>query len=166
MNKHRILFICLGNICRSPMAEFIFKNLLEKQNCADRFVVASAATSDENVVRGVGAPVYPPAERILLQHGIACDGKRAVQLTRADYDRYDLLLCMDDSNVRNAVRICGGDPQQKIRKLLSFTDTPNDNVADPWYTGDFTAAYNDILRGCKGLLCTLQKTQKGDCHGD
>ena len=150
----RVLFVCLGNICRSPMAEFVLKDLLNKAGRSD-VRVASAATSDENIFRGVGAPVYPPARQELEKHGLSYDEKRAVQLQRADYDRYDLFLCMDDGNVRAAKRILGGDPDGKVKKLLDYSDTPGENVADPWYTGDFSTAYRDILRGCEGLLNTL-----------
>lgn len=136
------------------MAEFVMRDLLEKGGRTD-VTVRSAATSDENIFHGVGAPVYPPAKRELAKHGLSCEGKRAVQLSRSDYDRYDLFLCMDDSNVKNAKRILGGDPAGKVRKLLDYSDTPGDDVADPWYTGDFSVAYDDILRGCKGLLKTL-----------
>ncbi|MBR3553246.1 MAG: low molecular weight phosphotyrosine protein phosphatase [Clostridia bacterium] len=147
----KIMFVCLGNICRSPMAEFVLKDLLQTAGRTD-VLVESAATSDENIFRGTGAPVYPPAKRELAKHGLSCDGKRAVQLQRADYDRYDLFLCMDDSNVRSVKRILGGDPAGKVKKLLDYSDTPGDDVADPWYTGDFSIAYRDILRGCEGLM--------------
>lgn len=148
---NKVMFICLGNICRSPMAEFIFKDMLEKSDVNRDILVASSATSDENVFRGVGAEVYPSAKRILVAHGISCDGKRAVQLKKSDYDKYDLFVCMDQSNVRNALSIFGGDGENKLCKLMDFTSKPG-NVADPWYTGDFEIAYNDIVLGCKALL--------------
>ena len=147
----RILFICLGNICRSPMAEFVLQNMLRDAGRAEDFLVASAATSGENIYCGVGAPVYPPARAILRRHGIDCGDKRARQVQRGDYDAYDLIVCMDDANVRATVRIFGGDPKQKIVKLMDFTDRPG-NVADPWYPGDFETAYRDIETGCRALL--------------
>lgn len=146
-----IMFICLGNICRSPMAEFIFKDMLEKSDVDRKIVVASSATSDENVFRGVGAEVYPPAKRILAAHGLSADGKRAVQLKKSDYQKYDLFVCMDSSNVRNALSIFGGDSENKLCKLMDFTSKPG-NVADPWYTGNFEIAYDDIVLGCRALL--------------
>ncbi|MBQ9826795.1 MAG: low molecular weight phosphotyrosine protein phosphatase [Firmicutes bacterium] len=154
----RILFICHGNICRSPMAEFVMKDLAEKAGVADRFGIASAATSREEIQRDartgrdVGSPVYPPAKKKLAEHGIDCGGKTARQLTKADYDYYDLLVCMDQWNVRNALRILGSDPDGKLKNLLDFAGRPGDEVADPWYTGDFEATWEDVLAGCRGLL--------------
>ena len=150
----KILFICHGNICRSPMAEFVFVHLARERGVGDRFSVASCATSTEEIIRGVGNPVYPPAKRELARHGISCDGKRAVQLTKADYDRYDHLVCMDDNNVRNAMRILGGDPDGKVSKLMDHT-LRHGNVADPWYSGDFETCYRDIEEGCCALLKEL-----------
>ena len=147
---HHILFVCHGNICRSPMAEFVMKDLVEKAGRSDDFHIASAATSTEET----GNAVYPPARRKLAEHGISCAGKMARQLTRADYDRYDLLIGMDDWNIRNMTRICGGDPDGKMHKLMDFTDRPAD-VADPWYTDDFETTWRDVLEGCKGILATL-----------
>lgn len=147
----KIMFVCHGNICRSPMAEFIFKDMVKKQGIGDNFAVASSATSSEEIWNGVGNPVYPPARAELKKHGISCDGKRAVQLKRSDYEAYDVFVCMDENNYRNALRIMGGDSDGKIVKLLSFTGD-NRNVADPWYSGDFSTAYNDIYDGCKALL--------------
>jgi protein-tyrosine phosphatase len=146
----KILFVCHGNICRSPMAEYIMKDLVEKAGLAEQFSIASAATSREEL----GNPVYPPAREILARHGISCAGHAARQLTRADYQAYDLLIGMDRMNLRNMIRICGGDPEGKIRLLLDYSSRPGE-VADPWYTGDFTAAWNDILLGCQGLLSAL-----------
>ena len=143
----RILFICHGNICRSPMAEFVMKDLVEKAGLAAQFHIASAATSREEI----GNPVYPPARRKLAEHGIACGGHAARQLTARDYDAYDLLIGMDSANLRNMGRICGGDPAGKLHLLLDYTDRPGD-VADPWYTGDFQATWRDVLAGCQGLL--------------
>lgn len=150
----RILFVCHGNICRSPMAEFICKDLAQKQGVADRFFVQSAATSSEEICGTVGNPVYPPAKAQLEKHGISCAGKYAVQLRKEDYDRYDLFVCMDDNNIRNIFRIFGADPQKKVCKLLDFT-ARGGNVADPWYTRDFDKAYRDIFDGCSALLETL-----------
>ncbi len=138
----RILFVCHGNICRSPMAEFIMKQLVKDAGLEDEYEIASAATSTEEI----GNSVYPPARRKLAEHGIRCDGKTARQLTRRDYDRYDLLVGMDDANIWNMNRICGGDPEGKIIKLLSR------DVADPWYTDDFDATWDDCLEGCRKLL--------------
>ena len=148
MCLYRILFVCHGNICRSPMGEFILKDLVEKAGLADRFHIESAATSTEEI----GNPVYPPARRKLAQHGIDCAGKTARQLTAADYGRFDLLLGMDRANIRNMTRICGGDPQGKIHLLMEYAGQPGREVADPWYTGDFDAAWDDVLAGCQGLL--------------
>ncbi len=143
----RILFVCHGNICRSPMAEFVMKDLVGKAGGDERFFIASAATSTEEI----GNPVYPPARRKLAEHGIGCAGKTARQMTAADYREYDLLIGMDSANLRNMRRICGGDPEGKIRLLMDFTDRPGD-VADPWYTGDFETTWRDISAGCRGLL--------------
>ena len=143
----RILFVCHGNICRSPMAEFVMKDLVRKAGADERFFIASAATSTEEI----GNPVYPPARRKLAEHGIGCAGKTARQMTAADYREYDLLIGMDSANLRNMRRICGGDPEGKIRLLMDFTDRPGD-VADPWYTGDFETTWRDISAGCRGLL--------------
>lgn len=143
----RIMFVCHGNICRSPMAEFILKDMAARAGRADEFVVASSATSTEEIWDGVGNPVYPPARAELAKHGIACAGKRAVQLHRDDYAQYDLFLCMDSANLRNALRILDGDPNGKVRMLL-----PGRDVSDPWYTGRFDIAYRDIEEGCRRLL--------------
>ncbi|MBR5918460.1 MAG: low molecular weight phosphotyrosine protein phosphatase [Prevotella sp.] len=148
--KHRILFVCLGNICRSPMAEFVMKDLVEKAGLQNQFYIESAATSTEEI----GNEVYPPARRKLAEHGIGCKGKTARQMTRADYDRFDLLIGMDTWNIRNMKRICGDDPQGKIHQLMDYTNRPGD-VADPWYTGDFETTWRDVLEGCKGLLASL-----------
>ena len=146
----RILFVCHGNICRSPMAEFVMKDLVEKQGRSAEFTIASAATSTEEIGNGV----YPPAKAMLRKHGVSCEGKRAVQLRREDYDKYDLLIGMDSANIRNMQRICGGDRQGKIRKLMDYTDRGGD-VADPWYTDRFDVAYRDIYDGCVALLSSL-----------
>lgn len=147
----KILFVCHGNICRSPMAEFIFKDLVQKCGRAEEFEVASCATSREEIWNGVGNPVYPPVREELAKHGIACAGKRAVQLTKADYNHYDLLIGMDENNIRNMMRILGADPEGKVCKLMDYTDRGGD-VADPWYSDRFDIAYRDIEEGCKALL--------------
>lgn len=149
-----ILFVCHGNICRSPMAEFCMKDLVSKADCAQRFMIASAATSTEEIFHGIGNPVYPPAVRELSRHGISCEGKRAVHLCREDYAKYDLIIGMDHNNLRNMRRILGDDPEGKISLLLDFTGSPQD-IADPWYTGDFERTWDDILRGCTALLDEL-----------
>ena len=151
MNKTRILFVCHGNICRSPMAEFVMKDLVKRSWLEDEFFIESAATSTEEI----GNEVYPPARRKLAEHGISCKGKTARQMTRGDYDRFDLLIGMDEWNIRNMNRICGGDPEGKIHKLLDYTDRPGD-VADPWYTGNFEATWRDVLEGCQRLLDRIQ----------
>ena len=147
----RILFVCHGNICRSPMAEFIFKDMVKKQGREKKFFVASCATSTEEIWNGLGNPVYPPARAELAKHGISCEGKRAVQLQKADYVNYDLLIAMDSNNVRNIHRIIGSDPAGKVRKLMNYTPRGGD-VADPWYTDRFDVAYRDIEEGCRCLL--------------
>ena len=147
ITKKRILFVCHGNICRSPMAEFVMKDLVSKAGLEDRFVIESAATSTEEI----GNSVYPPARRKLAEHGIGCAGKTARQMTRSDYNRYDLLIGMDSWNIRNMRNICGGDPEGKIVMLMDFTKRPGD-VADPWYTGNFEATWRDVFEGCQALL--------------
>ena len=148
--KYRILFVCHGNICRSPMAEFVMKDLVKKAGREEEFYIESAATSTEEI----GNNVYPPARRKLAEHGISCKGKTARQLERLDYDRFDLLIGMDSMNIYNMERMCGGDPDDKIRKLMDYTHRPGD-VADPWYTGNFEATWRDVLEGCQCLLKQL-----------
>ena len=150
----RIMFVCHGNICRSPMAEFIFRDMVKKCGREDEFIIESSATSTEEIWNGVGNPVYPPAKAELKKHGLSCEGKRAVQLRKDDYEKYDLLICMDSYNVKNALRILGGDPEDKVKLLLSYTGC-NRDVADPWYYGNFDVTYRDILEGCTALLETL-----------
>lgn len=157
MTDMKIMFVCHGNICRSPMAEFIFKDLVKKQRIADRFVIASSATSTEEIWNGVGNPVYPSAKAELAKHGLSCNGKRAVQLKKSDYDEYDLFIGMDSANIRNMLRIFGGDPDGKVRRLMDYTDRDGD-VADPWYSRRFNVAYQDILEGCTALLETVKTT--------
>ncbi len=146
----KILFICHGNICRSPMAEFVFKDMVSKLGMSERFEVSSAATSTEEIWNGVGNPVYPPARQELARHGISCEGKRAVQLRRQDYEAYDYLIGMDDANIRNIERITGH-KGGKIHMLLSFSERPG-SIADPWYTGNFQKTYEQIEEGCRAFL--------------
>ena len=143
----KILFICHGNICRSPMAEFVMKRLVEEAGLSEQFEIASAATSTEEI----GNPVYPPARRKLAEHGIGCEGKTARQMARQDYTYYDYIIAMDRNNLRNLKRMFGEDTDHKISLLMDYTHRPGD-VADPWYTGDFEATWVDVLEGCKGLL--------------
>ena len=143
----RILFVCHGNICRSPMAEFVMKDLVAKAGREKDFYIESAATSTEEI----GNAVYPPARRKLAEHGIRCDGKTARQMTRRDYERFDYIVGMDQWNLRNMRRLCDDDPEGKIHLLMEFTKRPSD-VADPWYTGDFDATWRDVLEGCQALL--------------
>jgi len=143
----RILFVCHGNICRSPMAEFVMKDLAAKAGRDAEFHIESAATSTEEI----GNPVYPPARRKLAEHGIGCEGKTARQMRRSDYERFDLIVGMDSWNMRNMLHICGGDPEGKLRLLMDFTKRPGD-VADPWYTRDFEATWRDVTEGCRGIL--------------
>ena len=147
---YKILFVCHGNICRSPMAEFVLRDMVKKAGRSAEFEIASAATSTEEL----GNPVYPPARRELKAHGIDCTGKTARQLSWADYDRYDLFIGMDQSNLRAMHRILKGDPQKKIRLMMDYTDRPGD-VADPWYTGEFGVTWRDVSEGCRGLLEAL-----------
>lgn len=148
----KILFVCHGNICRSPMAEFVLKDMVKKAGLSSGFHIESAAVSAEEL----GNPVYPPARRELAAHGISCQGKTARLMTRADYDRFDLLVCMDSANLRRMERICGGDPQGKMSRLLDHTAYPGD-VADPWYTGDFSRTWQDVEAGCRALLEKLRE---------
>lgn len=153
--KHRILFVCTGNICRSPMGEFILKDLVTKRGLADQFEIASAAVTTEEI----GNPIYPPARQKLSQYGIGTPDnelgvgkKRARQLTRRDYETYDLLIGMDDWNMRGMRQIAGGDPYGKLHMMLDYTDRPGEAIDDPWYTRDFETAYREIREGCEGLL--------------
>jgi len=143
----KILFVCHGNICRSPMAEFVMKDLVRKEGLEDEFYIESAATSTEEI----GNEVYFPAKRKLSEHGISCKGKTARQMTRSDYDRFNLLIGMDSWNIRNMNSICGGDPERKIHMLMDFTERKGD-VEDPWYTRDFEATWRDVSEGCQCLL--------------
>lgn len=147
----RIMFICHGNICRSPMAEFILKDMVKKKGIENEFFIASSATSTEEIWNGRGNPVYPPAKAELKKHGISCDGKTAVQLKKEDYEKYDMFICMDSMNYRNILRIFGSDKDEKVRKLMTFTSRGGE-VADPWYSRDFSTTYRDIYDGCTGIL--------------
>ena len=149
----KILFVCHGNICRSPMAEFVMKDLVEKAGLAHEFTIASAATSTEEI----GNPVYPPVRQLLARHGISCAGKTARQLQRGDYAAWDLFVGMDTANLRNMTRLFGGDPEGKVHALLDYTHRPGE-VADPWYTGDFESTWRDVVEGCNGLLQSLIHT--------
>lgn len=145
---HKILFICHGNICRSPMAEFLLKDIVNKRGLADAFEIASAATSREEI----GNPVHYGTRTKLAQFGISVAGKHAVQVTKRDYEHYDLLLVMDSNNIRNLRRVIGEDTQAKVHLLLDYTERKGESIADPWYTGDFDVTYDDIMEGLAGLL--------------
>ena len=153
----KVLFVCHGNICRSPMAEFVFKKMTADKGLSDCFEIASAATSTEEIPGGRGNPVYPPAKAELARHGISCEGKRARLLLSEDYDRYDYLIGMDSANMRNMQRMTGGG--DKLYKLLTFAGSGRD-VADPWYTGDFSVTYRDVVSGCEGFLEFLKQEGK------
>ena len=147
---HRILFVCHGNLCRSPRAEFVMKDLVRKAGREDDFVIDSAAVSNEEQGNGI----YPPARRKMQEHGIPFDAHRAHKITKTEFDAYDLVILMDQSNLNILSRIVGRDNLDKVHLLMSYTGSSRD-VADPWYTGDFERAYQDILAGCKGLLKTV-----------
>ncbi len=149
-----VMFVCHGNICRSPMAEFVMKDMLQKAKLSDKVFVASSATSREEI----GNPVHRGTRRKLAEHGISTDGKYAVQFTKADYDRFDYIIAMDNWNLRNLDRIIGSDKDEKVSLLLDFAD--GGEVADPWYTGDFDETYRDVVAGCKGLLSELMPKLK------
>ena len=148
----RVLFVCHGNICRSPMAESVMKDMVHKRGLDDRFEIASAATSRVEI----GNPVYPPARRMLARHGIECGGYHARQMSREDYDRYDHIIGMDRANFRNICRITGGDPMGKVSLLLDHTARPGQEVADPWYIGNFDETWQDVSDGCTGILAEME----------
>lgn len=143
----KILFVCHGNICRSPMAEFVMRDMVTKRGLGGQFYIASSATSREEI----GNPVHPGTRKKLKELGISTAGKYAVQLKKKDYQEYDYLIGMDEWNIRNILRIVGSDPQGKVHKLLEFAGSGRD-IADPWYTGNFEVTYEDIREGCEGLL--------------
>ena len=149
------MFVCHGNICRSPMAEFIAADMIKKRGLDGKIAVASSAVSTEEIWGGVGNPVYPPARRELEKHGLSCKGKRAVQLKKDDYGKFDAFIVMDTQNLRGAMRIFGSDPEGKVCKLLDFCG--GGDVADPWYSGDFELTYREIERGCTALIERLSK---------
>lgn len=155
----KILFVCHGNICRSPMAEFIFKDMVKKAGLENEFFIASAATSDDEIFMGRGNPVYPPAREQLLLHGIDPEGKTAVRLTKADYDKYDLIIGMDSMNMKNIALMLGEDKENKVKKLLDYCG--GGDVDDPWYTGRFKEAYECILRGCEGMFGEIVSGRRG-----
>ena len=150
----KVLFICHGNICRSPAAEFVLKELVRRAGLEQEFVIDSAATSTEEI----GNPVYPPMRRVLREHGIDCAGKAARQLRRADYERYDLLIGMDEENLWNMRRLFHGDPKGKLRNLLDYAGRAGEAIADPWYTRDFEQTWIDVLEGCEALMEALTGT--------
>ena len=161
----RVLFICHGNICRSPMAEYIFKSIIEEKHMESYFEISSAATSTEEIWAGRGNPIYPPAQAELRRHGIGrtsytdFSGKRARQITKEDYFHYDYLLCADTMNVRNTLRITGGDEDDKIHLLLDYTSQSGRSISDPWYSGDFERTYRDIVEGINGFLEYLKNSE-------
>ena len=148
----KILFVCHGNICRSPMAEFVMKDMVKRKGLSEQFEIHSAATSTEEI----GNPVYPPASRVLSEHGISCDGKIAKRMTKGDYDYYDYIIAMDKNNIRNIERSVGADKDNKISLLLSYAGIDRD-IPDPWYTGNFDATWNDVVKGCTGILEQMGK---------
>lgn len=150
----KVLFICHGNICRSPMAEFMLKDMVQKAGLSDQFQIASAATSTEEI----GNPVHYGTRERLKREGISVAGKTAVQMKKSDYIKYDYLIGMDSWNIRNMMRILGGDPEGKVHKMLEFAGSDRD-VADPWYTGDFEATYQDISEGLRGFLREIMRGQ-------
>ena len=148
----KVLFTCHGNICRSTMAEFVFKKMTADLGLADEFCIQSAATSCEEI----GNPIHSGTQKVLRRHGVPFDGHRAVQITQADYVKFDYILTLDKQNITNALRIFGGDPSGKVRCLLSYTEAERD-IADPWYSGNFDITYDDIVNGCRGFLAYLRE---------
>ena len=155
MSKIIVLFICHGNICRSTMAQFVFQHMVNNQGLKDKFYIDSAATSREEI----GNPPHYGTVNKLRQEGIPVLKHRAIQMTKQDYKEYDYIIGMDAWNIRNIMRIIGSDPEKKVSMLLDFTDRPGTEIADPWYTGNFDATYDDVLEGCTGLLEHLKNTE-------
>ena len=155
----KICFVCHGNICRSPMAEFILKKILEENGRSEDFLVFYKATSSEEIYHGQGNPVYPPVREILEELGIDCSRKRACQLQKEDYEKYDYFIGMDERNRENMKRIFGGDPEGKVSLLGDYTDRPHP-ISDPWYTGDFRTCYEDIRKGCEALFTKLSESAR------
>ena len=151
MEKIKVLFICHGNICRSPMAEFILKDIIKKRGLEDKFIISSSATSTEEI----GNPVHPGTRKKLSSFNINTSGKKAVQITKSDYEKYNYIFLMDNNNIRNVKRIIDSDPDNKICRFLDITNNPRD-IADPWYTGNFDETYNDILEGCTAFIEKLE----------
>lgn len=151
----KLLFICYGNICRSPMAEFIMKDIVKNAGLLNKFEIASASTSTEEI----GNPVYPPARKKLNEHKITCGGKTARQMTNDDYNKYDYIIAMEERNIRDIKRNICDDPENKMFRLLDFTNDKRD-ISDPWYTNDFDTAWNDIFKGCEGLFKYLCEGKK------
>ncbi len=153
----KVMFICHGNICRSPMAEFVLKDMVAKRGLQDKFQIASSATSREEI----GNPVHYGTRNLLSRYGISTAGKYAVQLTRKDYEEYDYLIAMDRFNLSNIRRIIGEDRENKVSLLLDYTERKGD-IADPWYTGDFETTYRDVLEGCEGFMAFLRRKEKSN----
>jgi protein-tyrosine phosphatase len=151
----KIMFVCHGNICRSPMAEFVFRHMLNEKHLLDNFFIASSATSREEI----GNSVHPGTKNKLREVGISCEGKTAIQLSKRDYEMYDYVICMESYNIRNVLRIVGEDKAKKVYRLLDFSDNPRD-IADPWYTGNFDETFKDITEGCSELLDYILKKQE------
>lgn len=147
----KVMFVCHGNICRSPMAEFILKDIIKKRGLEDKFIISSSATSTEEI----GNPVHPGTRKKLSSFNINTSGKKAVQITKSDYEKYDYIFLMDNNNIRNIKRIIDSDPDNKICRFLDITNNPRD-IADPWYTGNFDETYNDILEGCTAFIEKLE----------
>ena len=151
---YKVLFICHGNICRSTAAQYVMQDMVKRAGLAESFFIDSAATSTEEI----GNPVYPPMRRTLESHGVPCEGHRARQMTRRDYDAFDLIIAADDENLYYMNRICGGDPERKFHLLMDYTDRPGTEISDPWYTRNFERAYEDVVKGCTGLLGHLRES--------